>query len=176
MLPGHYFWHLDDLSMKYINRLTNAAGDALNFAASLAVFSVLLIVSINVISRSFFSVSITSAHEIVVFYCMIPIAFLPLLKLELEDGHIVTDLFFGSFPQAVRSLLWTLRCLFTVAIFGMLAWFTLKQAIRATERSEIAMGISQMPIWQARWILPIAFSLAVIGALLAVAQHIKRGD
>ena len=162
--------------MEKITRLVNSAGDTLNFVASLAVLSVLFIVSINVISRSFFGVSITSAHEIVVFYCMIPIAFLSLLNLELEDGHIVTDLFFGSFPQSVRSLLWTLRCLFTVVIFGMLAWFTFKQAIRATERSEIAMGISQMPIWQARWILPIAFCLAVIGALLAVVQHIKNGD
>jgi len=159
--------------MKTIKKLTEKIASIALAVSSISILAALIVVTLDVTFRYIFQTPISGAMEIISFYCMIPIIFLPLLKLELEDGHIVTDLFFGKFTFRVQSILWLIRCLIGIIIFGFLAWFTFEQAVRSTSRGEIAMGISQLPIWPARWILPISFFLAALGAALSMINHIK---
>lgn len=139
--------------------------------AAIAAALILLQVSLDLILRYVFAAPIQLSTEIVAYYYLVPLIFLPLMLVELEDHHITTDLFFARFPARAQALLLDLGSVLSILLYLLLAWFSLKAAISATHKGEVVMGAQLLPIWPMRWLLPFAFVMAAFGALIALARR-----
>lgn len=147
--------------------------------AGLAVLAILVNISVDVIMRAFFSASFSITTELVSYYYMVPLAFLPMMTLELHGGHIDTDLFFRLFPRTLKLLSRVVSGAISIGIYGLLAVFTFKQAMVSTKAGEVAMGVNLLPIWPVRWVLPTVFALAALAALAVTLQYLlgaRRDD
>lgn len=143
--------------------------------AALAVLALLLTISLDVILRATVNAPFSATIEIVSFYYMIPIVFFPIMFLEVSDGHIETDLFFRLFPQRMKQFSYAIAGILTIGIYSLLTYVTLKQAISSTQAREVSMGVSLLPIWPARWVLPVVFSSSAVAALILSIKHIMNG-
>lgn len=142
--------------------------------AALAICAILLAISLDVALRTLFQAPLTGTMEVVSFYCMIPVVFLPVMLLELRGEHIETDLFYRLFPDALKRLSIVISALLSIGIYGLLTYITIEQAISSTSRGEVSMGVNLMPIWPVRWILPFAFATSALGALLLSIRNLTR--
>ena len=107
---------------------------------------------------------------------MVPAVFLPMMFLEISKGHIETDLFYQHFSVRLKKIARLIAGVLTIGIYGLLAWFTFEQALRATTRGEVAMGVNLLPIWPVRWIMPVVFTLATATALLVLVKRVFGDD
>lgn len=154
--------------LRYAAKLANLQADL----AGLAVLAILLTISLDVSMRAVFNAPFSATTEIVSFYYMVPLVFLPIMHLELSNGHIDTDLFYRHFSLPMRKAARLLNGVLSVGIYGLLAWFTLEQALQSTSRGEVAMGVNLLPIWPVRWVLPVVFALATITAFLVLVRRL----
>jgi TRAP-type C4-dicarboxylate transport system permease small subunit len=140
--------------------------------AGLAVLAILLNISVDVAMRAFFNASFSATTELVSYYYMIPVAFLPIMTLELKGGHIDTDLFYRLFPEPLKRVSRCISGIISVGIYGLLAYFTFVQAVSSTKSGEVAMGVNLLLIWPVRWVLPVVFALAAAAAFLVSVQYV----
>lgn len=138
--------------------------------ALLAGFSLLLMMLqtvADVIMSRVFSSPIEGNLDIVSLYHMVLVVFLPLAIVELRHEHINADLLVRTFPRPLQRACYFFGCLIGVAFFGVLAWQTAIDAIEAWKIGEVAMSSVYVPVWPAKFALPIGFA----GILLVILMH-----
>lgn len=141
--------------------------------AACAVLAILLAISLDVVLRTALSAPLTGTMELVSYYCMIPLVFLPIMVLEVRGEHIDTDLFYRFFPVFAKRLSVIISGLLSMGIYGLLTYITYEQAISSTGRGEVSAGVNLMPIWPVRWILPLAFASSTLAALGLTIRNLK---
>lgn len=162
--------------MQTVIRLAGSLARLQLAIAALAVFAILLTVSVDVLLRASVNAPIGATIEIVSFYYMIPLVFFPIMTLELTGGHIDTDLFYRLFPRRLKQISIIVSVLLTTVIYLVLAYFTFKQAVISTNNGEVSMGISHLPIWPVRWVLPFVFATSAVAAFLLCVKRFGSRD
>lgn len=147
-------------------RLINLA-----FLSASGVFIVLMMlhITLDVVLRNA-GIAVQGSLEIVSFYYMVCLVFLPMGYVELHNEHIRVDLFVQMMPRMVQLALYVLACLLALVFFGMLGWQTLLDALKSTRAAETAMANFTFYIWPARWALPVGFA----GLCLAALSNLLR--
>jgi TRAP-type C4-dicarboxylate transport system permease small subunit len=138
--------------------------------AGLCLFLMMLQIVIDVVLKFIFNAPIEGNLEVVSFYYMVGVVFLPLAMVELRHEHINVDLFVQMLPKRGRSYVYAFGCVVSLVFFGILAYQTCLDAIHATRINEIMMGSIYVTVWPSRWFLPAGFILI----WLAVAIHAIR--
>ncbi len=139
------------------------------FALALVAGALMMLhVVLDVGGRWLFGNPPEGTSEIVTYYYMVTVAFLPWMRLAREDGHIRVDFLVRLLPDAVAFWLDVAVKLALVAYLGLFTWQSTLQALRQTARGELAQaGSVYLPVWPTRWLLPVAGGLM---ALWLVAQ------
>ena len=139
-------------------------------AASVVMVLMMAHITLDVGLRYFLNGQIVGTLEWVSFYYMVALVFLALGYVESRGENIRVDLFAQMMPQGAQLALYIFACLLGLAFFGMLAWQSFWDAVRATARGEEAMSNFRFLIWPARWALPVGFA----GAFLAVLANLLK--
>ncbi|RUR43598.1 TRAP transporter small permease [Vreelandella populi] len=158
-----------------LNRLIRTISSIQLDLAAVAAALILLQVMVDLVLRYVFDSPIRLSTEIVAYYYLVALVFLPLLAVEYHDHHIATDLFFSHFPRGLQESCLILGSIMSIALYLCLAWFSLDAAIDATQKREVIMGARLLPIWPMRWLLPFAFLMASFGAVLTMIRRITEG-
>jgi TRAP-type C4-dicarboxylate transport system permease small subunit len=137
----------------------------------------MLHVTIDVSARTFLNRPIAGTTEIVAAYYMVAVAYLPWAWAARRDQHISVDLVTRLLPAGVNRVLDVIVKLLTSAYLGLFAWQGIVSAIRQTSAGEVwEIPRGFLPVWPARWILPVAAVLmlaAVLLSLIGVARKIE---
>lgn len=107
--------------------------------------------------------------EIVSHYYMVITIFAPLALVEVRREAIVVDAFFPYYPRRSQAVFIGIALVIAMAVYAAFAWQTTLDALHAVRIGERAMGAAEVPIWPARWIMPVAFCLA---ALVGLSQFV----
>ncbi|MDF1749245.1 MAG: TRAP transporter small permease [Alphaproteobacteria bacterium] len=130
----------------------------------------------DVVGRLFFNHPVYGTTEIVSFYYMVGAVCLPLAYMELRDEHITVDVFYQKMPRMMRRVVFIFSILMTALFFGLFAYQSWFDSLRAMSSREIVMGASLIEIWPSRFFMPISFGLLVLACLLRVAKVILTPD
>ncbi len=153
---------LQSLIWRFANGLALVAGAGL-------VLMVLQTCADVVLSR-LFQWPIEGNMEVVSNYYMVMLVFLPLALVELRHEHINADLFVRMLPRGLQRVLYGVGCLVSLGFFGVLFWQTLQDAMGSLRIGELIMGAVYLPVWPAKFLLPIGF----LAILLAFVLHFIR--
>lgn len=114
--------------------------------------------------------------EIVSRYYMIAIIFLPLAWLQAQDKHIAAGLLFDVLSPRWQRASATLSSMLMAIFAALLAWRCAVEAAKATAISEkLQTAYFFLPVWPARWIIPLAAAILVLQAFaMLVLQFMGR--
>ncbi|MFD1796968.1 TRAP transporter small permease [Paracoccus aurantiacus] len=152
-----------------MRRLARCAAEAyaraITAGACLALVLATLHIFADAVATKLFLSPINGTHQIVTFYYMVALFFLPLGYAESQGAHISADLGFSLLSRRLQRIATTANHLLLTGYVGLLCWYATVKAIQQTEvgaYETIAGG--QIPLWPSRWI-------AVMGllAMLAIA-------
>lgn len=132
-------------------------------------FMVLMTVHVvaDIGSRLVFRQSLEATTEVVSYYYMVGIAFLPLLHLRRSRSMIQVEFFSALFSARVSRVLDVSSDLLLAAWFLLCTWYTAKLAVHKTGLGEfVDTTVDILRIWPTRWILPAAMGIAGTYCLL----------
>lgn len=159
-------------TLRRIERILGWLTTALLIAGSCALLLMAAHVIADVVGRLLFTAPVYATTEIVSFYYMVAAVCLPLAYIELRDEHITVDILYMRLPPLLRRIVFVFACLVTAVFFGLFAYQSWLDSLRATETREVLMGNAFIEIWPSRYFLPLSFALLVVATLLRALRAI----
>ncbi|WP_372921416.1 TRAP transporter small permease [Roseovarius sp.] len=143
---------------------------------AVAATAMILVVIADVLSSYLLGRQIQNSFEIVAFYLMVALVFLPMGSVELSHEHINTDFVVQALPASVRLGLYVFSQLIGAVFVALLCYQTGLDALRSYARNEMVMGTTMLVTWPSRFFLPVGFGFLVLCLLANAAAAICRGD
>ena len=162
--------------MKRLEWAARRAGDALALLGGVCLVLMMLHIVLDVALKYLFNAPIEGTLEIVAFYYMVGVVFLPLAMTELRHEHINVDLVVQMLPRRIASYVYVFGCLVAVVFFVMLAYQTFLDAWHAFSVAEVMMGSIYVTIWPARWILPAGFTVIALAIVVHAIRALRDPD
>lgn len=157
--------------MKAVRSLYNGAIDLFAWIAGLATITMMLMVTADVIGRNVFNNPITGTVEVVSYYNMIMLAFLPLALIARERGHIIVELFTGWMKRRARTALDAGVAVITFVYMAAFTWKAIDIAQSKTRiRDAKESGAGFLEIWPSRWVVVAGFGLMTIVVLVILVR------
>ena len=161
-----------------LTRLEAALGRLAEWLAWIGMLAMLLMafhVGINISYRWATGRDIEMTLEIVTYYYMVALVYLPMAFIDRAGGHINADLFSQFLPpRLVKHIDVALRILLA-AFFGVLFWITVRDAIERTIDGEAVMSaFGPFDVWPSRWSVPIGFGLACIYTIVLALKQLAE--
>ena len=150
----------------------------MGYCAAAVIVAMCLHISVAVVCRVVFRVSLPATIEIVSYYYMVIVTFLPLALAQVLNEHVSVDILFEICPEWLKPWLQRFADLLTMLVIGVFCAAMVRSAIRQTASSEYSRtGLFDLPIWPARWIVPLGLAamLLVLIAQLTNALSHKAG-
>ena len=157
--------------MNWLFKMTDRTTAGLALLGTLGVAAMMVHVTLDVIARTIWSVSIPATLEIVTRYYMITLALLPLGWVEWKRQMITVELFTGLFGQQGVKIIDAL-----VAVLSAVVYIAFTQAtwIKAMEQYELGAYVMSldfpMPVWPTYFVLPLAFALAALVSVVRIPR------
>lgn len=162
--------------MHILTRLEAVLGRLAEWLAWIGMLAMLLMafhVGINISYRWATGRDIEMTLEIVTYYYMVALVYLPLAFIDRAGGHITADLLSQFLPpRAVKYVDAFFRVLLAV-FFLVLFWITLRDAIERTIDGEAVMSaFGPFDVWPSRWSVPVGFGLAGIYTIVLALKQL----
>lgn len=145
----------------------------------LGIILMLLHVTADVISRQVFNYPLPGTVLVVSHYYMVMIAFFPLGWAEMRGDMISVEVLTWAFKGIILKIKTILIDLLIAVIYGCLAVWTFDIAMSELKVRSYQVSLSVVvPIWPSYFILPIAFGVAGLVALLRLYFYLtpNAGD
>lgn len=153
-----------------VDAILSRTSHVLLLLSGIALVAMMLQVSADVVAKYLFHSPIKSTLDVVTYYYMVALTFLPLAAVERGGGHIAVELLTQVFSPRWRNRLALLSALVSCAFFGVLGVITLSTAIQKFHIGEYVMGTLQLQIWPSRFFVPIGFCLI---AMVCLAKALR---
>jgi TRAP-type C4-dicarboxylate transport system permease small subunit len=158
------------MTVSAIARLLTLASSALVLLAGLGAFFTMLVVTADVVFR-FFGTGIPGTLELVTYYLMIMVVFLPLARVERLEQTITVDVFTSALSRRSELALTLGISLLCAGLYGTLGYLTWFDALtKAAAGAYILTDRFPLPVWPAYFVPPVAFALAVLICLLRCVE------
>ena len=149
-----------------LDRLVNRITSGLALLGAVGVIAMLVHITLYVILRNFASAPIPATVEIVSYYYMVAIAFLPLAWAERRGDMISVEIFSHFLVGRIGRINAVFVALVTFAAYLVLTYTTWTVAMRQFTAGSYVISLSvAVPVWPSYFILPLAFALAALVAL-----------
>jgi len=146
-----------------------------NSLASLWILFLMLLISADVIGRSFFNHPLPGIPEIVKF-SIVGMFWLQMAHALRERKHLRTTLLLRAMPRALKRLVMVLNSLLGLVVFGLIAWLAWPEMMESYEydifEGEHPVRILVWPIWG---ILVFGAALTAVQFALDAVRYIVQG-
>lgn len=144
---------------------------------AIAVAAMALHVSAEVLARLFLGQSLFGTIEIISYYYMVAVSFLPLASAQAQGQMIATDVFARIVPAVIRPVTDFLGRLVSLATCAMLIWASWVQALSKTAVNEAISGLgAPVLVWPSRWFLVVGLGALFVAQLLQLPRGLKPDD
>lgn len=157
--------------MQFLVNLTDRISQVL-MAISIALAAVMMLhVTLDVILSQFIAEPMPATVDLVSFYYMVGLVFLPLAFVETKNEHIDVDLIHAALPQGGKMGLDLMALTFSTIYFGLMTYQTGIDAIEKYHLGEYTMGLVNVTIWPGRFFLPIGCGTLTVVLLLKLLRR-----
>jgi TRAP-type C4-dicarboxylate transport system permease small subunit len=153
--------------MQRLVTLAALVAKTLGYVGALAVVAMMLHISLDVILRNAFRLSMNTVPEIVARYYMTALAFLPLAWLEMRRDMISVELLDFALSSRAKRVSDVGVMLLASVVYGLLAWTNWGKAIRETRVGTLVeIADYKMAVWHSFYFAPVGFTLAAFACVL----------
>lgn len=151
------------------NRLVNL----LTVIAAGLLVPMMFLVSADVVGRYIFNRPLPAVFEINSDFLMVLVVFFPMAYVHQRKEHVFITLFTDPMPAKVRAVLETVSVLIGFVSYALIGIYSMQRAIIATRVLEYTSGVIDVPIWLAKWIVPIGSFAFCIELFLDGLDHLR---
>lgn len=149
-----------------LDRLVVRISDGLALVGAIGVVAMLVHITAYVIMRQFSHAPVPATVEIVSYYYMILIAFLPIAWAERRGDMISIEIFAFLMKGRVGRINEIFVAVVTAGVYAMLTYTTWLVAMREFSARSFVISLSvAIPVWPSYFVLPVGFGLAAIVTL-----------
>ena len=149
-----------------LDRLVVRISDGLALLGAVGVVAMLVHITAYVIMRQFSHSPVPATVEIVSYYYMVLIAFLPLAWAERRGEMISIEIFAPLMTGRVGRINEIFVALVTSGVYAVLTYTTWLVAMREFSARSFVISLSVViPVWPGYFVLPIGFALAALVTL-----------
>ena len=149
-----------------IDRLVVRISDGLALVGALGVVAMLVHITAYVILRQFLHSPVPATVEIVSYYYMILITFLPLAWAERRGEMISIEIFASLMTGRIGRINEIFVALVTSGVYVVLTYTTWMVAMREFSARSFVISLSvAIPVWPSYFVLPVGFALAAVVTL-----------
>lgn len=142
---------------KRSSRATRAMELAIEIPAVLVTFVMMVHITANAISRTFFNNPMSNTLEITQYWYLPIVAFLGFIAAQLRGQHVAADLLYERLPEVTKRFVLAAMFLLAAVVCLGFARFGWNEAVHAMDIRKTA-GVSDLPAWQPYFLAPIAFA------------------
>lgn len=165
--------HTNSALLRGLARAADAIVAATGWIAAVTVIVMCLHVSASALLRSLLNFTLPGTVEIVMYYYMVLVAFLPWSIAQKLGEHVTVDLLTTVLPTRALNRLQLAVDLFSIAVTGILCWALVSMALRQTGLGQIVeTGWFGLPVWPARWLAALGCGAMVF---VLMVQILSRG-
>lgn len=154
---------------KLIDIVTNTS----TFLALISMFSMMLLITLDVILNKVIGRPIPGTIELTSYYFMVLVVFLTLPHIEKAQAHISADFIVARFSVKVQGGFYLIGKFLTIIFYSLLAYGAITQAIKSTRRLETVMSNFTFYIWPARWGVVLGIVSAIFVIVMILVQRRK---
>jgi len=144
------------------------------FFAMISLFSMMLLITLDVILNKFIGRPIPGTIEVTSYYFMVLVVFLTFSSIEKNQSHISADFIVSRFSAKVRSVFDYAGKILTITFYSLLTYAALQQAIKSTQRLETVMSNFTFYIWPARWGVVFGIGSAIVIIILVIIRKVLK--
>ena len=149
-----------------LDRLVVRISDGLALLGAVGVVAMLVHITAYVIMRQFSHSPVPATVEIVSYYYMVLIAFLPLAWAERRGEMISIEIFAPLMTGRIGRINEIFVALVTAGVYAVLTYTTWLVAMREFSARSFVISLSVViPVWPGYFVLPIGFALAALVTL-----------
>ncbi len=137
--------------------------------ASIGMFTVMMIVFVDVAARYLFKAPLPWSFDLISLYLMPGIFFLALADTLTRNHHVNVDILLPHFPSRLNHVLGVVTSALALLVFMGItyaAWIRTREAIAA---SEVTSGVIQWPTWMSGALVVAGVALLVLRLALRIA-------
>ena len=149
-----------------LDRLVVRISDGLALLGAVGVVAMLVHITAYVVMRQFSHSPVPATVEIVSYYYMVLIAFLPLAWAERRGEMISIEIFAPLLTGRIGRINEIFVALVTSGVYAVLTYTTWLVAMREFSARSFVISLSVViPVWPGYFVLPIGFALAALVTL-----------
>ena len=148
--------------------------NVLAYIGGLGIVIMMLHIVLDVAGREIVGVPLDGTTEIVSFYNMVVVTFLPLAYVSHHEGHITVELFtrgLGKRRLAALEAVVGIFCLAFVIVFVTETWIAAEESRDTGEMWETSDDL--ITIWPSRYVLPLGAGLMAIYMVVRIYDDIR---
>ncbi|MBW1789485.1 MAG: TRAP transporter small permease [Deltaproteobacteria bacterium] len=156
-----------------LDRCVEGAAKILTVLAMILLVPMMFLVAGDVIGRYVFKSPIPAVFEVNTNFLMVMVVFFPMAYVHVMDQHVFVTLFTEKLPARVKALLDAFSVLLGATIYALIGWYGASVALKATKVQEYSPGIIDVPVWMAKWIVPIGAFVFSVELLFSAIKHMR---
>jgi TRAP-type C4-dicarboxylate transport system permease small subunit len=159
--------------MSYISGLADKLSRMLAFVAAIGVLAMMIHVCADILARIVTGASLPATVEMVSYYYMLLVAFLPLAWVERRGGMISVELLDFMLSTRMRRISDLMIATLGVVIYAVMAYASWLTAMRNYETGTFVVALQTKIItWPGYFLPPAGFALAAIIVAVRLLQII----
>ncbi|MEH6692088.1 MAG: TRAP transporter small permease [Pseudorhizobium pelagicum] len=163
--------------MSHISGLADKLSRMLAFVAAIGVLAMMIHVCADILSRVLTGASLPATVEMVSYYYMLLVAFLPLAWVERRGGMISVELLDFMLSPRMRRVSDLLIAALGVVIYAVMAYASWLTAVRNYETGTFVVALQTKIItWPGYFLPPAGFALAAIIVTVRLLQIITGNE
>lgn len=127
----------------------------LEIPVGLIVLGMMVLVSVNAVGRRLFGFQIPGTLEVSQYLFLPLVAVIGIFIAQLRGEHVVADLFYSRFSNAVKKVLTVGTLILVAFVMGAFGWFGFEEALDAMQKG-VHAGTTDIPAWPAYFTTPLA--------------------
>lgn len=141
------------------------------FIAAASIFSMMVLVSIDVVFRYVLNSPLEIQFELTTYYLMVMSIVLAMPWGAREGAYIKITLIKTVISEPIRRGLIVINCLIVAAVFLLVSWKSLHFTIESWINQEYIFGVIEWPVWLARVWIPIGTFVLSIRMIANVYRY-----
>lgn len=159
-----------------MNNLLKRGSDLFAWVGGAALLLMMLEISADVILRTLFNNPLPLTVEIVSYYYMLLVVFMPMALVEYGGHHISVNLVSQHLGKKTKQVVLFIAMVAALVYFSLMTWQTARQALESFEIKEYLMGAFALPTWPARFALPLGCGLYSLVLITRIIQILRGVD
>lgn len=140
----------------------------------IAILAMLINVVLDVLMRGLFNSPVQGTLELMTYWYMVTIALIGMWAAQTSDEHIAVSILSEKSGPWARHWLKLFVGLITVSFVVILAFFGFDAAVNNMAIGEYA-GASRVPIWPARFLIPLGLGAFAVTLIIQLVRAAKAG-